>query len=286
MKPSIASRVPGLIPPPIQEKLADETGLMRFPWVQWALSLVCLRCVVDTHLNRVAADGRYRPGRFPVGSTFRESDRGVEYIATLDTDGQQIWAYRSGVMEAPTLGDVPLDLGADDEGFQVRILNYGHVAQWDGSGWLPIGNWGGYVQHFCLDPVEPGWVLCNGGVTNVLQCSAGVITEPVFTTPNEAGTYRKSGAAYTGTVNSATTPAITGDTGDASGGTPTGTVNDFTHSLGSYAGGLNQALNSPATHGHTFTGDPLGDHHHDAGTLALDSAAEPANIEYLPYFRR
>jgi hypothetical protein len=176
--------------------------------------------LVDSHANRA----NYPATGYPDGTEFWESDRRVLYVCVSNA-----WIYASGIM-AGTVAQVPGDLGANDAGFLYRVTTgtgavaYNHLVRWNGSAWEAADQFGGFFQDFALAPTEPGWHLCDGSATKVLQISAGSLVETAFTTPNlTTGVYRKGGT-YTGTVNGPGTISLSGTTGSTSAGTPSGTV--------------------------------------------------------------
>jgi hypothetical protein len=251
------------------------------------------RVLQDTHANRVLD---YDPTDYVAGDLFYETDRTVFY--RVNAAGTE-WVYASGEMVAAFSG-VPTDLGVDDEGFLLQITDYGHRVRWDGAAWefAPGDQGNGYFQDFAVAPTVPGWALCNGIATTYLTMGA-TIAETAITPPNLSGSpaYRKSAGAYTGAIDAAVAPGISGSTGSTapgisgnvasnpvnisgetadatatiSGQTATATDTFTTSgpsgsSVGVTSGTDDQAAN--ATHSHDGTTDG---HLHDKGTLAVDN---------------
>lgn len=237
----------------------------------------------DTHANRLAA---YPQINYDPGTLFYETDRGVFYIVN---PGNTAWDYASGEM-ADTFANVPTDLGADDAGFLLQITDYGHRVKWSGTAWdfAPGDPGNAYFQDFAVAP-STGWKLCDGTATTYLTMGA-TISATAFTTPNLSGSpaYRKSAAAYTGTIAAAVAPGLSGDTGSTAPGISGSTANANATISGQTAsatdtittGGPNQTATSVAysagsgtlpaspTHDHTGTTDG---HLHGVGTLAVDN---------------
>ena len=214
--------------------------------------------IQDSHANRI----NYPAGQYANGSMYWETDRTVMYMAFGG-----VWIYRWG-MYSQALGYVPLDLGAADNGFLFEVTQgvgsvfYYHTFRWNGSApfsWVPL-DLGGYFEDFAIAPVLPYWVLCNGAATSYLSVSGITFTENAITLPDcTTGVYMKGGAAYTGTVNPATVPTLSGSTG-----APSATVSIPSTVTAVYA----------AADTHT----------HGVGSLVA-SASEPKNLVGMRYFR-
>lgn len=246
----------------------------------------------DTHANRVAG---YDPADYDPGALFFETDRTVVYrVNEAGTD----WVYAFGEMAA-AFASVPTDLGADDEGFLLQITDYGHRVRWDGAAWAfaPGDQGNGYFQDFAVAPTVPGWKLCDGSATTYLSMGA-TITATAFNTPNLAGSpaYRKSAAAYTGSIDAATAPGLSGSTANAtvtiSGRTAqdTATISGETADESAHTHDVSGTTSEPsgssvgvtigtddqvanATHDHTFSDTSTAGtaHKHGKGTLAVDA---------------
>jgi hypothetical protein len=153
-----------------------------------------------------------------IGTFGTETDRGVVYqVQTVRS--AQVWVYVSGVMRA-TFANRPTDLGAQDEGFQWSVTDYGHLLRWTGTGWEFEDDHGGYIAGRAVAPDGNGWQLCDGSSTNYLHVTGGAVSEVSYTTPNLNGTpaYLKWANAYTGTIVAANAPT-TGPFNAAAGGT-------------------------------------------------------------------
>lgn len=164
-------------------------------------------------------------------------------------------------------------LGAGDAGYIGYVTDYAHLVKWSGSAWEFLGGGNKYFALFEAAPSGNGWQLCNGTVSDFLTLGATLTTTP-FTVPNvPAGTFLKAVAAYTGAIDAAIAPGISGRTDTVS---DTGGGNDM-DIFGFNAGGGATNVISGAS---KFT------HNHDTGSLAVDSAARPPALGSLLYFRR
>lgn len=215
----------------------------------------------DTHTNRPSPSG------LTGGTLFFEADRNVVYL----TIGG-VWVYGWGEM-AGDFGDEPTDLGATDAGFLFHVVDYAHRLRWTGSAWVFTDGGNGFFQDFAVAP-GVGWELCDGSATDRLVVGAS-LSVAAITPPNLAGSpaYRKSGAAYTGSILGAS-----GATGGGSG--ETGGMVGIADSVGVAAGGdvsLHFQAQSPQMLDHTHG---AGSHTHSVGSLDM------ARLVVLPYFRR
>lgn len=187
-------------------------------------------------------------------------------------------------------------LGAADAGYLAFVTDFGHYCRWTGSVWefLPgdVGN--GFRRDFAITPQEVGWGLMNGSTYSYLVVGGATLTTANFTTPNLTGSpaYHKSIAAYTGTIEAAVAPGITGSTGNTAPGL-SGSVGAIVPDGGALGTSNNipegavdvVALSAINIHHHedTFAVD---NHLHASGTLAVDGTARPPAIGWLPFFRR
>jgi hypothetical protein len=185
-----------------------------------------------------------------VGTYGTETDRGLLYqVQTVNAS--QVWVYVSGVMRADFASE-PTDLGANDEDLLWSVTDYSHLLRWTGTGWEFADGGGKYIADFVGAPDANGWQLCDGSATHYLHITGGAVSEVAFTTPNLTGSpaYKKSGAAYSGTINAAVPPTTSGLLGTVAGSAVSG------------------AASSTHTHTISLPNDPV------------------ANLVTLPYFRR
>jgi hypothetical protein len=203
-------------------------------------------------------------------------------------------------------------LGAGDAGYILWLTDYKHTLRWTGATWEFFGgNGNDYVQDCPHVPQTGLWQLCDGTATKYLTLGAS-LTETTFTVPDLISTpaYRKSIAAYTGTINAKSGSTGTGTTGTGVTGTDvTGDESSHTHGAGSlgtsipFGGGQASAGAtagftasttpiSPAFTGNTGAGSA---HHHTVPALSVPSLSVPslsigtiemAFIGMLPYYRR
>lgn len=170
-------------------------------------------------------------------------------------------------------------LGVSDAGFVGFVTDYNHLVIWDGTKWLPLdGDYPGYFRDFAVAPAV-GWQLADGtsGVTYLIFGGASITTGSL-TVPNLNGTpsYRKSGAAYTGTIVAATAAGITGRVAALGGigGVNPGDMNIINVQV---AAGVPTGVVGNASN---FF------HDHDHGTLVNDTTSEPSRLVTLTYFRK
>lgn len=204
----------------------------------------------DTHANRLAA---YPATDYDPGALFYETDRTVVYRVNA---AGTAWVYAAGEMAA-AFASVPADLGADDAGFLLQITDYGHRAKWSGTAWgfAPGDPGNAYFADFAVAPSVPGWALCDGSATTYLTMGA-TITATAFTTPNLAGSpaYRKSAAAYTGTISAATAPGLSGSSGSTAPGMTGETANATATISGDTASATASLSGTSATSTATISG--------------------------------
>lgn len=163
-----------------------------------------------------------------------------------------------------------------DAGFIYNVTDYGHRVRWTGTvwEWAPgdLGN--NFFVIMSAAPSANGWILCNGAVTDYLVVGAAALAVAPITLPNPAdGTFLKKLAAYTGAVDAAVAPGISGETADVGDSGGAGNMNMF--SFGAAAGGHN-VLDSTSTI----------IHRHGVGSLAVNAAGTPAALGGPLYFRR
>jgi len=248
--------------------------------------------LVDTHANRLAA---YPPANYSAGATFYESDRGLLFRNV----GSASWQYVTGTMTA-TFGNEPTDLGATDVGVRVFVSNFRHTVRWDGAAWTwADGDLPGRFSHWLSDP-GAGYGLCDGSTYDQLTVGATLGTSSVVT-PDLSDAYLKGGT-YTGTVQGASAPGLSGSTATA-----TATISGQTAAVTS-TGGMGGAdatvqvedFTSAAvtvaseSHGHSLTMDPhqhgvgtlaVDAHSHAAGTLAVDASGQPERLAAMIFVR-
>ena len=220
------------------------------------------------------------------------------------------WQYASGQFNCQQ-ANLPADLLSSDDGFLAGVINFNHVLLWgEGSlawGWAQGESGGGYIQGFAVDPSPTtGWALCSGtlGVTYLkFDGTTGTLNLPNLT--GTAG-YAKLGTPYTGTVDAAVAPLITGSVASgtavfaagATGNSVTGAsipadtgANNTNVAVQSGAGttvaadGHTHATGGLTDPGHTHTVADTG-HVHAVGTLVNGLLGEPPHIVLRPWFRR
>lgn len=118
--------------------------------------------ICDTHANRA----KYPATSFPNGAIYRETDRKAVYI-TGPPDKLGVWVYSAGVMQSSssTLADLPVDLGANDSGFEFRSSVFYRKWTWDGAAWhYSDGGVGAGSQVSTSGPAPSGglWQVCDG----------------------------------------------------------------------------------------------------------------------------
>lgn len=207
--------------------------------------------IKDTHANRIDPN-KYPATKYPLNSVFYESDRRVYYHVVL-VNGVKTWVLLPdlGVMR-DVLANKPTDLGANDVGFLFHATDYNHIWRWYGSGWqyAPGDRVSGEIAWFTENP-GVGWALCDG--SNVTRTKSDATTASV-TLPNlTTGVYPKGGSTYTGNVNAAVAPTLSGSTGAGTPHSHTFSVTSSAVSAGTPSGTVSQP---------TFTGNPLPAHQH------------------------
>jgi hypothetical protein len=253
----------------------------------------------DTHANRLAL---YPASTTATGTLFWETDRTVLYIV-IESAGVRSWQYSAGMFSA-AFASRPTDLGTGDANFLMWVSTYNHIMKWVGNAWVFTDTQGGYFIDAAV-ALGAGWLLCDGTATTYLTISGADLAETAFTTPDEnsgaAGVYHESAAAYTGTINAATAPTLSGAsaattaTNQATTATNQNTVvtaHSVIERLDDAGTGVfvfdTAAEAAHATHGHTqdshnHTQDS---HTHGVGTLVVTATAEPRRMDVLRYFRR
>lgn len=182
-----------------------------------------------------------------------------------------------------------LGLGASDAGYLAFEPDYGHLLRWTGSVWeFAPGDCGNkFFRDFVGVPQEVGWQLCDGTATDYLTVGSVTLSVTALTPPAMSGYYRKGAASYTGSTVAAVAPGVSGSTASAgththgfSGTTDLGDQNAIV-TLGNYDN------TTPSGHRHDFSGttDSDGAHTHTL-SLTADTAADPAHLGVLVYFRR
>lgn len=205
--------------------------------------------------------------------------RFLELLATTVTSQGVTLATLPGANRW-ALADQPT-LGVSDAGYVAFVTDYGHFVRWTGTVWEfapgDVGN--GFFRDFAITPQEVGWYLCDGTATDYLVVGGATLTTAAITPPNLAGSpaYRKSSAAYTGTIQ-----AASGATSSDGAHTHTGTTDNAPNIVGDVrtVGAYDQYGFSTTQHSHTFTTGSNGAHTHGPGTL------DPAHLDVKVYFRR
>lgn len=197
------------------------------------------------------------------------------------------------------LADQPTLTGAE-AGYTAFVTDYGHFVRWTGSVWQfapgDVGN--GFRRDYAIAPQEVGWQLMDGSATTYLVVGGATLTTAAYTTPNLTGSpaFFKSIAAYTGTIESAVAPALSGSTAGA-----TATISGTSAAESSHTHGATAivqvtvgadpyfpitGVSAGTAHSHGAGSLAVDSHTHTAGTLAADTTARPPSVGWLPYFRR
>jgi hypothetical protein len=258
---------------PIHEPVVfTATGIVTPTWHRYLAGLTLLRALTGTHAQRLTTPA----SDYNAGTLFFETDRGVLYVVDAAA-----WKPVKGSEIQDTLANAPTDLTANDAGFLFYVSDFHHRVRWDGAAWQwACGCRPGQYGDFDSDP-GAGWILANGTATTKLGgVGTNTLTAVAVTPANLSGdpAYKKSGAAYTGTILAATAPGISGSTGNSPSLDPT-SQGDTTVEVQSGTG----TTVSATTHVHVLQDDP---HTHPVGTLAVDATGEPKRLIVLPYYRR
>ena len=180
------------------------------------------------------------------------------------------WQYASGQFNCQQ-AVLPADLLSSDDGFLAGVINFNHMLQWLESSlawnWAPGDNGSMYVQMFAVDPTpSTGWKIANGIASTYLN-GDGTVT--AFTPPNLLGTpaYPKFGSPYTGVIDAAVAPLITGSVASGTAVFAAGTTGSANGSAGT-TGISGTGASIPATTGSSGTGASI------PATTGNDSAAQ------------
>jgi hypothetical protein len=250
----------------------------------------------DTHANRLSL---YNPNNYDLGTPFYETDRSILYIV-YDSSGAKVWRYMAGDMFA-TFANRPVDLGVNDVSFKLVVSDHLHRCHWTGTAWIILDNDAGTFIDSAV-ALGTGYQLCDGTATTYLTISGADLAQTAFTTPDEntapAGVYHESIAAYTGTINAAAAPGLTGALAGEAAHThaidhdhPSFTSGAPSAAVDNTALGADRAATDTHTHSidvpaFTGTSGAGSSHTHGLGTLAVDATGEPRRMGVLRYFRR
>lgn len=206
------------------------------------------------------------------------------------------------------LANAPNGLGPEEQGLLYYVTDYGHLVRWTGTVWAfapgDVGN--GFFRDYAITPQEVGWAMCDGSTVSYLVVGGVTLTSANIVLPNLSGSpaYRKSAAAYTGTII-----AAGGSVANESAHTHShdhtlpNTDNESAHfhslsttlntaALGAGASPYVQSIDNGgntqagSAHHHTFSSNTGSDatagsaHAHTVGTIDV------AHLNVLPYFRR
>jgi hypothetical protein len=242
------------------------------------------------------------PFREPIADVQRQEDQwgGPSTPPTgLLAPTWQFWftdlrrAVFGGVLTQTTRANAPTNLTPAELGALFFITDFGHVVRWAGTAYEFADGGNGFFQDFAVAP-SLGWALCNGGATTYLTVGP-TLGEANITLPDLAGSpaYRKSGAAYTGSIL-----AASGSTGNAganiSGISESTTPETSVGDLGSPAtrtvdANLDATTVEVASNFHRHT---VNSHGHGSATLSVDphqhgiGTIDVARLVVLPFFRR
>jgi hypothetical protein len=140
----------------------------------------------------------------PDGLLYRETDTGLTYMALSSQ-----WVYEAGVWSVTQSQIAGLGLGQYDSGLRLAVSDFAHTLLWTWSGssgtlgWAPGDPESGWVQTFAVAPAGAWWHVVDGTAITYLKAdgTVGTVTPGSMT----GGVYAKYGAAFTGTVNAAST---------------------------------------------------------------------------------
>jgi hypothetical protein len=150
----------------------------------------------DTHANRLL---NYPATKYPVGTWFIETDRGIIYVCRLDTvhgTGINQWWYEAGEYFAPNASHPTStdDLTFFDNNLLFTSTDFGHRHIWVGAS-LEFGfanaDFPGQIVASAVALTGSGWAPCNGTVATVVQgtCATTTITTPAIDVADGSGTY-------------------------------------------------------------------------------------------------
>jgi hypothetical protein len=185
--------------------------------------------------------------------------------------------------------------GVSDAGKLYMVSDYGHLVRWTGTAWeFAHGDpQNGFFEVRAFAPQGVGWQLCDGSATDYLTVGGVTLTATPFTTPNAvAGTFLKALAVYTGAIDAAVAPGLSGSTQsvapDVAGNTEFVNVNFLLETVDNNLDGSTVQVNATASYGHSHADGTLAaaSHAHGLGTIAADAAARPPSLGGLLYFRR
>lgn len=222
---------------------SDKGVLWRWTGTAWVWVLGTIN---DTHANRATYTASAYRGAF-----YFENDTGVTYLASGSS-----WVYVTGAykLNQASLAAYAATLGVNDVGTRVWVTDYAHELQWTGAAWQRgpgDPEHSDTFQFFGAAPADTGWHACDGSAAvNFLKYDGSLGTRNL---PNIVGgsAYLKLASTYSETITAAAAPTFTGSagtTGATSAGTPAGTIS------------------TP-----TFTGNALGNHHHES-PIATDGS--------------
>lgn len=206
-------------------------------------------------------------------------------------------------------------LGPTDAGYLGFVSDYSHWARWTGAVWMRLDDAPG-LFHDCIADPGVGYALCNGVGTTLLVFGGATLTTSAFVPPDMVSTptYKKSIAAYTGTITPKAGTTGTGTTGTGTTGTGTsgaagahnhtGATGNHTHPIGAPStrsdvsiGGATQVVTAifADTNNATAPISTEADHQHSVPGLSVPGLSVPAlavgsiemtQLGLLPYVRR
>lgn len=200
------------------------------------------------------------------------------------------WRYVSGTYR-DTLANIPAGLGLDHTGFLFHATNYLRTFRWTGSAWEYASGERLAKEIIWYPGTLPasGWALCDGGSVTVTLADA---TTTSFTTPDLTGQYLKGGV-YTGSVETAVAPTLSGTIDDEDAHTHE-VVHDHPAKTSTATGSTavqSGAGSNVTPAGSTVSVDPdsitvtsgAGSAHtHGITGLSITDTAEPAHVLLLP----
>jgi hypothetical protein len=254
-------------------------------------------------------------GSYDLGTLFWETDR-LHWYGVVEDGGGRAWRVvggeLAGTIHSPD--EKPSDLGADDAGFCFYASDFVRRYRWSGTAW-ERGAGEACTLQVATSPVAiaaAGWKTLDG-TSNPVRYSLDDGTTATISLPDATGAYEVQGT-WTGTVDAAVAPGLTGSTAAAGGHDHDVTLPDHTHaidhdhpsastgppeaggtatlqvgagaSVGYATTGHSHAFDPPAFTGSsgsdgadTVATDAVLDHSHGKGTLAVDSAARPPSLK-------
>lgn len=199
------------VPPPYLTQPIDAQGYFDRAWLQFfdQFSKTSQATVqYGSHTDRA----NQLASTFPDGSTWTETDR--NNLVYQVRNG--VWAYLSGTLELEQSKILALQasLGVADTGLILKVIDFAHVLEWSGTGfiWGLNDTGGGYIRGFLVDPNPmTGWALCNGALEITYLNPDGSLSKTTLPDLANQSAYLKLGNTGVGLVMPAIAPKFQGD---------------------------------------------------------------------------